>query len=131
MKQTSLPSTIAEKALARDKGCIFTGVSPTGSSSDHDTLVATWIFPPYLGYTVSTSIPCAAVVALIMWWQLSSDPWLGLEYHDNPDACDLGEFMMVTNTVSGCGDLVTLFFQNRIGIDVDVCIHGNLTTSLF
>ena len=45
------PSSIAERALARDKGCIFTGVSTT-STSNSDTLVATWI-SPFLGYTVS------------------------------------------------------------------------------
>ena len=37
MKQASLPSSIAERALARDKRCIFTGVLPTSNS---DTVVA-------------------------------------------------------------------------------------------
>ena len=127
MKQTSLPSAIAERALARDRECIFTGVSPTSSNSDHDTLVATWIFPPFFGHTVSSNNPRAEVIALMtLWWvprQQSSDHWLEIVYHENPDACDLSEFMVVTNTISGCEDLVTLFFQNRIGIDVDVCIH--------
>jgi hypothetical protein len=50
MKQASLPSSIAERSLARDKGCLF-----TGATSNSDTLVATWIFPPFLGYTVSTN----------------------------------------------------------------------------
>ena len=45
MKQASLPSSIAERALARDEGCIFTGDSPT---SDSDNLVVTWI----LGYSL-------------------------------------------------------------------------------
>lgn len=51
MKQASLPSPIAERALARDKECIFTGDSPTSNS---DTLVATWILPPFVGCDVST-----------------------------------------------------------------------------
>ena len=63
MKQASLPSSIAERALARDKGCIFTVVSPAS-----DTLAATFIFPPFLGYTVSTNNACAANVRL---WFLS------------------------------------------------------------
>jgi hypothetical protein len=58
MKQASLPSSIAERALARDKGCIFTG------TSNSDTVVATWIFPPILGYAVSTNNPYAAIVHL-------------------------------------------------------------------
>ena len=70
MKQTSLPSTIRERALARDRECIFTGGSPTSSNSDHDTLVATWIFPPFLGYTVSLNNAHAAIIALMtFWWQ--------------------------------------------------------------
>ena len=56
MKQASLPSSIAERALVRDKKCIFTG------ASNSNTLVATWIFPPFLGYTVSTNNTYAAIV---------------------------------------------------------------------
>jgi hypothetical protein len=131
MKQASLPSSIAERALARDKGCIFTGLSPTSNS---DTLVATWIFPPFLGYTVSTNNTYAAIVR---WYSLSrgggvagkvsDDPWIDRTYHDNPDASDIGKFMVVTNTVSGRQDVVALFFDNKLGIDVDVCIHETLT----
>ena len=65
MNQASLPSSIAERALARDKGCIFTGDSPTSNS---DNLVATWIFPPFLGYTVSTNNPYAAIIRLCFLW---------------------------------------------------------------
>ena len=130
IKQASLPSSIAERALARDKGCIFIGVSPTGNS---DTLVATWIFPPFLGYTVSTDNTYAAIVRLISlnsWWlQVSDDPWIARTYHDNPDACDFSKFMVVTNTVSGRQDVVALFYENKLGIDVDVCIHEILTIS--
>jgi len=57
MKQASLPASITEKALARDKGCVFTG--------DSGTLVATWIFPPFLGYTVSKNNPFAFICGLM------------------------------------------------------------------
>lgn len=53
--------------------------------------------------------------------QLSDDQWLENTYHENPDACGLDEFMVVTNTLSGCQDAVTLFYENKLGIDVDVC----------
>ncbi|KAF8804989.1 hypothetical protein BYT27DRAFT_7011455, partial [Phlegmacium glaucopus] len=66
MEQAALPSSIAERALARDKRCVFTGASPT---CDPNTLVATWIFPPFLGYT------------------LAEDPWLERMYHDDPASC--------------------------------------------
>ena len=70
--------------------------------------------------------------AVVVVEQLSDDPWLDRTYHDNTDACDLSEFMVVTNTVSGCWDVVTLFFyENKHGIDVDVCIHKTLTISYF
>jgi hypothetical protein len=55
-----------------------------------------------------------------VWWQLSGDPWLHRTYIDTPDACDLSEFMVVTNTVSGRRDVVALFYENKLGIDVDV-----------
>lgn len=41
----------------------------------------------------------------------------------DPDACDLSEFMVATNTLSGHKDLVTLFWENKLGIDVNVCIQ--------
>jgi hypothetical protein len=52
--------------------------------------------------------------------QLSDDPWLERTYHDNPDACNLSEFMVATNALSGCQDVVALFYENKLGIDVDV-----------
>jgi hypothetical protein len=107
------------RCLARDKGCIF-----TGATSNSDTLVATWIFPPFLGYTVSTNNAYAATAYssyhVVVVWQLSDDPWLDRTYIDTPDACDLSEFMVVTNTVSGRRDVVVLFYENKLGIDVDV-----------
>ena len=63
--------------------------------------------------------------------QLSDEPYLDREYHDNPDACDLSEFMVVTNTVSGRQDVVALFWENKLGVDVDVCTHRTLTISNF
>ena len=37
--------------------------------------------------------------------------------------------MVVTNTVSGRQDVVAPFYENKLGIDVDVCIHEILTIS--
>jgi hypothetical protein len=46
------------------------------------------------------------------------------KYFDTPDACDLGEFMVVTNTVSGLRDVVALFYENKLGIDgMYACVH--------
>jgi len=53
--------------------------------------------------------------------KLSDDQWLENTYHENPDVCGLDEFMVVTNTLLGCQDVVTLFYENKLGIDVDVC----------
>jgi hypothetical protein len=54
--------------------------------------------------------------------QLSEDQYLRHKYYDDPDACDLSEFMVVANVASGCKDIVTLFWDNKLGVDVDVCI---------
>ena len=59
--------------------------------------------------------------------QLSSNPGkLQRTYLDNTDACGLDEFMVVTNTISGRRDIVDLFYDNKIGIDVDVCTHQTI-----
>jgi hypothetical protein len=42
-----MPSSLAQQALDRDDRCIFSGASPT------DTFAATWIFPPFEGFTVN------------------------------------------------------------------------------
>ena len=47
VEQASLTPPIIQQALDRDRGCIFSGVC------DSDELVATWIFPPFLGHKVS------------------------------------------------------------------------------
>jgi hypothetical protein len=54
--------------------------------------------------------------------QLSRDPWLESKYYQDPDACDLSELMVVENIVSGRKDIVTLFWENKLGVDVEVRI---------
>ena len=54
--------------------------------------------------------------------KLSRDPWLESKYYQDPDACDLSELMVVENIVSGRKDIVILFWENKLGIDVEVCI---------
>ena len=54
--------------------------------------------------------------------KLSKDPWLESTYYQDPDACDLSELMVVENVVSGRKDIVTLFWENKLGVDVDVRI---------
>jgi len=93
-----LTPLIIQKALARDRQCIFSGVVP---SCDADALVVTWVFPPFMGY------------------KLSEDPWLESKYYRDPDACDLSELMVVQNAVSGRKDIVTLFWENKLGVDVE------------
>jgi hypothetical protein len=44
------------------------------------------------------------------------------KYYQDPDSCDLSELMVVENIVSGRKEIVTLFWENKLGIDVDVCI---------
>jgi hypothetical protein len=51
--QSLLPHSIIQEACNRDQQCIFSGVKP---SNDSEPLVTTWIFPPFLGYEVSTGI---------------------------------------------------------------------------
>ena len=54
--------------------------------------------------------------------QLSRDPWLESKYYQDPNGCDLSELLVVENVVSGRKDLVTLFWENKLGVDVDVRI---------
>ena len=46
----SLPPRTIQQALDRDRQCIFSGVMPSRAS---DPLVASWVFPPFLGYKAS------------------------------------------------------------------------------
>ncbi|KAF8530517.1 hypothetical protein BU17DRAFT_79301 [Hysterangium stoloniferum] len=87
--KASLTAPIIQQALDRDRQCIFSGVVPSCGS---DALVATW---------------------------LSDDPWLENKYYQNPDACDLSDLMVVDNVVSGRKDIVTLFWENKLGVDVE------------
>ncbi|KAF8529603.1 hypothetical protein BU17DRAFT_60386 [Hysterangium stoloniferum] len=51
--------------------------------------------------------------------KLSDDPWLESKYYQDPDACDLSDLMVVENVVSGRKDIVTLFWENKLGVDVE------------
>ncbi|KAF8797789.1 hypothetical protein BYT27DRAFT_7203982 [Phlegmacium glaucopus] len=44
---------------------------------------------------------------------------LETKYYADPDACDLSELMVVENVVSGHKDIVALFWENKLGVDVD------------
>ena len=104
---------------------MFSGSTPSG---DSDALVATWIFPPFLGYEVSSyyimlSNPCLSFHGLYHCvHQLSDDPWLQKIYYRDPDTCDLSELMVVTNVISCRQDIFALFWDNMLGVDVDVCL---------
>ena len=52
---------------------------------------------------------------------MSDDPWLEWTYRDKPDTIDISEFMVITNVVSGRNDIITLLWENKLGVDVDVC----------
>ena len=52
--------------------------------------------------------------------KLSDYTWLENKYHEDPEACDLSKFMMVANVVSGHSNIVTLFWKNKLGVDVDI-----------
>ena len=52
--------------------------------------------------------------------QLSNDPSLEWTYRDEPDTIDLSEFMVITNVISARNDIIALFWQNKLGVDVDV-----------
>ena len=54
--------------------------------------------------------------------KISGDPWLESKYYQDTDACDLSELMVVENVVSGRKDILTLFWENKLGVDVEVRI---------
>jgi hypothetical protein len=54
--------------------------------------------------------------------KLSSDQFLENKYYEDPDGCDLSELMVVENVVSGRKDIITLFLENKLGVDVEVRI---------
>ncbi|KAF8624197.1 hypothetical protein AX17_007186 [Amanita inopinata Kibby_2008] len=88
-----LTPPIIQQALDRDQVCVFSGESTTR--------VASWIFPPFLGH------------------KPSNDRELEREYYQNPNACDLSQFMVLENVISGRSDLIALFWENKLGVDVD------------
>ena len=55
--------------------------------------------------------------------QLTDDPTWMLEwtYRNKPDTIDFSEFMVVINVISGRNDIIALFWENKLGVDVDVC----------
>ena len=53
---------------------------------------------------------------------MSDDSWLEAKYYRDPDACDLSKLLVVENVISGRKDIVTLFWENKLGVDVDVRI---------
>jgi len=114
-----LTPRIIQQALDRDRQCIFSGVVP---SCDFDALVATWVFPPFMGYKASVQYFEPSHILIIPTNKLSHDPWLESKYYQDPDACDLSELIVVENIVSGRKDIVTLFWENKLGIDVEVRI---------
>jgi len=116
-----LTPALIQQALDRDKACIFSGVVP---NLGVDTVVATWVFPPFLGYTVRKLFLMPLIVIYIIYgYKLSSDQLLELKYQEDPNACDLSEFMVAENVVSGLKGIVSLFWDNKIGVDVDVGIR--------
>jgi hypothetical protein len=54
--------------------------------------------------------------------KLSGDQRLESKYYQDPDSCDLSELMVLENIVTGRKDVVTLFWENKLGIDVEVCV---------
>ena len=59
---------------------------------------------------------------LIIRNKLSDDQELESKYYTDPDACDLSELMVAENVVSGRKDIVALFRENKLGVDVEVRI---------
>jgi hypothetical protein len=116
-----LTPPIIQQALDRDRQCIFSGDVP---SCDSDALVAAWVFPPFMGYEASVQYlePSNWLIISIIPNKLSSDQFLENKYYEDPDGCDLSELMVVENVVSGRKDIITLFWENKLGVDVDVRI---------
>lgn len=115
------------QAFERDRGCVFSeGVQNV------DSVVATWIFPPFLGYEASMHLSDDIPQILTSFLnQLSKDPYLENKYYDDPDSCDLSELMVVPNIISGRKDIVALFWENKLGVDVDACLvprHSKIHT---
>ena len=52
------------------------------------------------------------------------DDSLETQYYDDPDACDFSELTTINNVISGRKDVITLFWKNQLGVDVDVRGHS-------
>ena len=128
--QTSFPSSFREQVLKRDGQCLFSGIIP---NNDSDALISTWIFPPFLGYTVSMyfclppnlrSLIMTSRQLVMSGDKLSDDEFLENKYHTDPDSCDLSDLIIVENALSIRKDLAALFWENSLGVDVDVRVQS-------
>ena len=68
------------------------------------------------------SLPSSLLISNVGNWKLPDDPCLERTYQDDPDACDLSDLMVVKNIISGCKDIIALFFANKLGVDVNIGI---------
>jgi hypothetical protein len=72
--------------------------------------------------TVASMFILSAI--LIIFNKLSDDPWLESKYYVDPNACDLSELTVIENVISGRKDIVALFWENKLGVDVEVRIFS-------
>jgi hypothetical protein len=116
-----LTPPLVQQALDRIVNAFFSSDVP---SCDSDALVAAWVFPPFMGYEASVQYfePSNLLIISIIPNKLSSDQFLENKYYADPDGCNLSELMVVENVVSGRKDIITLFWENKLGVDVDVRI---------
>ena len=103
-----------QQALDRNWQCMFSGVIP---NNDSHAFVPTLIFP-FLGfvgthYSMPSNLHWYFPRFLISGVKLLLDRDL--------DACEL---MVVTDVVSGRKDVIALFWENKLGVGVDVCVSS-------
>ena len=118
-----------QEALNRDQSCIFSGRMPSG---DSDTLIATWIFPPFLGYEVCSYCTMSSYSVLIVPLSLSlhssavgrpmaTEQILRGSWYMRSKQIDGGDKCRIMS--SRCFFFSALFYDNMFGVDVDVSIH--------
>ena len=73
-------------------------------------------------FRITASLLIFSAIPIIPNNKLSNDPWLNSKYYQDPDACDLSDLTVVENVVSCRKDIVTLFWENKLGVDVEVRI---------
>jgi len=56
--------------------------------------------------------------------KLSDDEFPENKYHTDPDSCDLSDLIIVENALSIRKDLAALFWENSLGVDVDVRVQS-------